>query len=101
MDEQRAALKARLMAKAEAAIDKMLVDERVGEAMTMPCRRASGTPLKPSVLTAPSRHEQRHAPPSSSTSKSGTTVSGGTRPWAISALPNSSTVPASDILSVR
>jgi uncharacterized protein with PIN domain len=35
MDEQRVALKARLMAKAEAAIDKMLADERVGEAMTM------------------------------------------------------------------
>ncbi|HEX2908634.1 MAG TPA: hypothetical protein VHO69_17310 [Phototrophicaceae bacterium] len=35
MEEQRAALKARLMAKAEAAIDKMLADERVGEAMTM------------------------------------------------------------------
>lgn len=35
MDEQQAGLKARLMAKAEAAIDKMLADERVGESMTM------------------------------------------------------------------
>ena len=35
MDEKRAAVKARLMAKAEAAIDKMLADERVSETMTM------------------------------------------------------------------
>lgn len=35
MDEKRVAVKARLMAKAEAAIDKLLADERVSEAMTL------------------------------------------------------------------
>jgi uncharacterized protein with PIN domain len=35
MDEKRAAVKARMMVKAEVAIDKLLADERVSEAMTM------------------------------------------------------------------
>lgn len=35
MDAKREAVKARLMARAEAAIDKLLGDERVSEAMTM------------------------------------------------------------------
>lgn len=53
------------------------------------------------VLTARFRHAQRLARGSSSTWKSGTTVSGGILPWAISALLASSRLPAPDILTVH
>jgi hypothetical protein len=57
--------------------------------------------FKRDVLTVPSRQGRLRVERCSSTSRSGTTVSGGTPYWAISAMPSSSSWPPPDILTVH